>query len=102
MPGESQDQIRNLCGSDHLGGHCTLDRGQRLFGAGSLGTARLSHVRAAAAALASQSFGTTPDQLDRIPAELLGVLRWTGYMDILPQTTVWFQGVRSEGGTSIG
>jgi len=27
--------------------------------------------------------------------------RWTGHLDILPQTTVWAQGVRFEGGTSI-
>jgi hypothetical protein len=40
------------------------------------------------------------DQLNRVLAELLGVLRWTGHLDILPQTSVWFQGVRSAGGTS--
>lgn len=38
--------------------------------------------------------------LHRVTAELLRVLRWTGHQNILPQTTVWFQGVRSRGGTS--
>src|SRR5439155_25629971 len=42
-----------------------------------------------------------PDQLHRVFTELLGILRWTWHLDILPQTTVWFQGVRPEGGTSL-
>src|SRR5690606_24746876 len=40
------------------------------------------------------------DQLYGVLTELLGVVRGTGHLNILPQTTVWFQGVRSQGGTS--
>jgi hypothetical protein len=42
-----------------------------------------------------------PDQIDRILAELLGILRRTWHQDILPQAAAWFQGVRSRGGTSV-
>src|SRR5690606_41733596 len=41
------------------------------------------------------------DQLYGVLTELLGVVRGTGHLNILPQTTVWFQGVRSQGGTSL-
>src|SRR5690606_31541692 len=40
------------------------------------------------------------DQLYGVLTELLGVVRGTGHLNILPQTTVWFQGVRYQGGTS--
>jgi hypothetical protein len=36
-----------------------------------------------------------------VPAEPLGVLRWTRHQDVLPQTAVWTRSVRSQGGTSV-
>jgi hypothetical protein len=49
--------------------------------------------------VAQRTIGGT-DQLNRVPAELLEILRRTWHQDILPQTTVWAQSVRSMGGTS--